>query len=141
MKIAPLSLLLAIGTLSGAAHAACNRPATPATPPDGATAPREEMVSAFKTVAQYNEEMTAYLDCLKTEHASALQARRKQGDALQNAEQREYHARELQAFEKDFATRHDSAYEELVGVVARFNQEKEEFNARVKKEKEAKAGE
>jgi hypothetical protein len=141
MKLAPLSLLIALGALTGAANAECNRPAAPGEPPDGATAPREEMVSAFKSVAQYNEQMTAYLDCLKSEHETALQAKRKEGDALKSDEQREYHARELKSFEKDFATKHDTAYEELVAFVARFNKEKDEYNERVKKEKEGKAGE
>jgi hypothetical protein len=138
MKIAHLSLLIALGALTGVANAECNRPAAPGEPPDGATAPREEMVSAFRTVTEYNNQMTVYLDCLKSEHATALEAKKKQGEALQNTEQREYHARELKAFENDFATRHDAAYEELVAIVARFNEEKDEFNQRVKKEKEAK---
>jgi hypothetical protein len=136
MKLAPLSLLIALGALTATANAECNRPSTPGQPPDGAM-PREEMVAALKTVAQYNEQMTVYLDCLKAEHETALQARQKEGDALKNAEQREYHARELQEFKKNFATTHDAAYEELVAVVAKFNKEKDEFNERVRKEKEA----
>jgi len=140
MKLAPLSLLIALGALTGAANAGCNRPTTPGDPPDGARAAREEMVSAFKTVAQYNEQMTVYLDCLKADHETALKARQKEGDTLKSTEQREYHARDVETFRKEFATTHDRAYEELLAVVARFNKEKDEFNQRVKKEKDAQGG-
>ena len=66
----PLTLAFA---LSAAAHAdsSCTYPTAPVTPPDGATATKDQMVAANKDYGRYNTEMNAYLDCLKARVGSA----------------------------------------------------------------------
>lgn len=137
MNLASASLFILALTFAGTAGAACNRPSAPASFPDGNTAPREDMVAAFKTVADYNTQMTEYLDCIKVDHDAEVKTKKQAGGKLKTAEEREYHARDLRKFEEDFTAQHNAAYDELTSVVARFNEQKAVFNARVKKEKEA----
>lgn len=46
--------------------AACPSPATPGPAPDGATATKEQMVSARRAAADFDQAITAYSQCLKS---------------------------------------------------------------------------
>ena len=67
----PLTLIFAVGT---AAHsqATCTYPRSPDTPPDGASATKDQMIAAKHDFDRYNSEMNAYLDCIKLEMDSAV---------------------------------------------------------------------
>jgi hypothetical protein len=69
-KVACLAVLIAI--VPAAAWADCVYPKKPARAPDGARAPRAEMITAKKAVDQYQADVNAYLSCLKSEHEAAM---------------------------------------------------------------------
>ena len=75
MKAASSVCLMAL-TLSLAlpALADCVYPKTPADPPSGATATKEEMIAAKKVTTQYSSEMVEYLKCLDGEADAAIAA-------------------------------------------------------------------
>ncbi len=60
----PLSLSLFV-VIAAHAESSCVYPHAPATPPDGNTATRAQMIAAKHDFDSYNTEMNAYLDCLK----------------------------------------------------------------------------
>ena len=60
----PLSLSLFVG-IAAHAQSSCVYPHAPATPPDGNTATRAQMIAAKHNFDSYNTEMNSYLDCLK----------------------------------------------------------------------------
>jgi len=66
----PLTLVFAFG-LAAHAQATCIYPQSPAPPPNGATATRDEMIAAKHDFDRYNGEMNVYLDCLNLEISSA----------------------------------------------------------------------
>ena len=60
----PLTMIFALA--SGAyAQDACTHPNSPASPPDGSTATKDEMIAGSKIVKAYKEEMDAYLKCVQ----------------------------------------------------------------------------
>src|SRR5262245_30069091 len=66
------ALILAGGLAAAQANAGCDYPVAPGKFPDGSQASKEEMLAAKKLVVKYNEEMTAYIDCTKTEFDAKL---------------------------------------------------------------------
>src|ERR1700744_6787581 len=62
----PLTLVFALGA-GVEAQADCTSPRAPENIPDGATASKDEMIAAKNDVSRYNNEMNAYLDCIKLE--------------------------------------------------------------------------
>ena len=60
-------LLVGIATLTPftAAWAACPAPAVPATPPTGATATREQMLTAQSAAKQYDAAVVAFAQCVR----------------------------------------------------------------------------
>src|SRR5688572_2110597 len=59
---------LAVGAVaSAAAWAECTLPPAPSKVPDASTATQEEMMSAMKTLKQYNTDVLNYTKCLEFE--------------------------------------------------------------------------
>lgn len=66
-RTATISLLLAALATTGAAFADCTAPDTKVYIPSGATATKDEMVTAQTAVKNLNAAVVAYSDCLKQE--------------------------------------------------------------------------
>ena len=62
----PLTLVFALGSAAHA-QATCTYPRSPDAPPDGDAATKDQMIAAKHDFDRYNNEMNAYLDCLKAE--------------------------------------------------------------------------
>jgi hypothetical protein len=63
MKIMPIAALL-VAFAAGAVYADCKIPDATVQVPDGATATKDEMVTAHKAVVAYDAAVKAYSDCL-----------------------------------------------------------------------------
>jgi hypothetical protein len=81
------------------AYAECVLPPAPSKIPDGTSASEQEMVTAMKTLKQYNGDVTVYLKCLEFE---AKQNR------LSTSEQEK---------------RHNAALSQLEKIAAQFNEQ------------------
>jgi len=114
-----LGLLILAASLSTAAYADCTYPRPPANLPDGNTATRDEMVAANKVVKQYNTDMTAYLECIKTDYDGTV--------AKLPADATEDQKKQLAA---KYAQKNDAAVDELSGVAAKFNEQLRVFKAK-----------
>ena len=118
----PLTLVFAFG-LAAHAHATCSYPQSPAKPPDGNTASRDEMIAAKKDFNRYNGEMNVYLDCLNLEMDAAPKDLSKlTPDEKKKADQEA----------KILVQRHNAAVDELQAVVGRFNEQLKIFKAKNK---------
>lgn len=115
---------LAIAGLFGAsfANAECVYPKAPASIPDGSTATEQEMVDGMKAVKEYNNQVTAYLNCLDMEMQARIDAAGAEAPPDQIAQ--------IKAIQ---AKRHNAAVEELEGHAARFNEQVKVYKARSKK--------
>lgn len=126
------SLLLALtaGTLvfGAAAHGACTYPKAPESIPDGETATQEQMVAAKKVFAQYNDDMTAYLNCIRLEYDEALAVMEKEKGAT--AEERKAIEARKQEYERKQMQKHNAAVDEVTAVVERFNEQVRVFKKR-----------
>ena len=116
-KIIGLSLLSAV--LCAPVFADCSYPKAPAKLPDGNTAALEEMMTAKKSVEQYNKDMEAYLSCIKLEHDDAI--------AKQGATATEETKKQMAIVH---AQKNDAAVDELQGVAARFNEQVRAYKAK-----------
>ena len=117
----PLTLALA---LSAAAHAdtSCTYPAAPVTPPDGATATKDQMIAANKDYGRYNTEMNGYLDCLKV----ASDALVPKDPTKLGAEEK----KKLDDQQKILVQKSNAAVDELQAAVGRFNEQLKIFKAK-----------
>jgi hypothetical protein len=117
----PLTLLFALGS---AAHsqATCTYPHAPDAPPDGATATKDQMISAKHDFDRYNGEMNAYLDCIKLEMDSSVPA---DMSKLSSDEKRK--ALEHQ---KVLTQKNNAAVDELQANVGRFNEQLKIYKAK-----------
>jgi len=117
-----LPLALAAGLSVSPAHAACTYPKAPTNIPDGATATLEEMKAAQQAVKQYDQDISAYLACLKLEHDAAIA---RAGDELTEERKQELERIQIQ--------KHNAAIDELEAVAARFNEQVRVFRERNEK--------
>jgi len=126
MKI--LSTALALGALvaANAAWAGCTYPKAPDKIPDGATASKQEMIEGMKAVRAYNDQITAYTNCLKTEHDDQVS---KIDPKLDPAKQASMKA----DLDKVLAQKNDAAVDEDQAVTERFNAQLHVFNDKNKK--------
>ena len=120
----PLTLVFAFG-LAAHAQATCSYPAPPATPPNGNTATRDEMVSAKHDFDRYNGEMNSYLDCLNLE----MDAQPKDKDLSKLSPDEKKKADQAA---KVLVQKHNAAVDELQAVVGRFNEQLKIFKAKQK---------
>ena len=93
------SLLLAgIASLTPfSAWAGCQAPSSPPSPPNGATATREQMVSAQAAIKDYNMAVATYTECARKAGASDVEVGRVIGQLEKIAQQ--FNA-ELRAFKQ-----------------------------------------
>jgi len=119
----PLVLIFALGS---AAHSqgTCTYPRSPETPPDGATATKEQMIAAKHDFDRYNTEMNAYLDCLKGEMDAATPK-----DASKLSPDEKKKADEKQ---KMLVQKNNAAVDELQANVGRFNEQLKIYKAKSK---------
>ena len=108
----PLTLVLALGA-AAVAQADCTYPRAPDKIPDGATASKDEMVAAKNDVSRYNNEMNAYLDCIKLEIQAIPKDAKMSKDDKAKAE----------AQEKLLDQKNNAAVDELQSVATRFNEQ------------------
>ena len=108
----PLTLVLALGA-AATAQADCTYPRAPDKIPDGATASKDEMVAAKNDVSRYNNEMNAYLDCIKLEIQAIPKDAKMSKDDKAKAE----------AQEKLLDQKNNAAIDELQSVASRFNEQ------------------
>lgn len=122
MKSLLAAVAIAATVLAPAAYADCTYPQPPSQLPDGSTATLAEMLAAQKVVKSYNEEMTAYLSCIKLERDSRVA---QAGDKLTKQQKQEMEAIEIQ--------KNNAAVDQLHSVADRFNAQVKIFKARDKK--------
>lgn len=122
MKSLLAAVVIAATILAPAAYADCTYPQAPSQLPDGSTATLAEMLAAQKVVQSYNEEMTAYLSCIKLERDSRVA---QAGDKLTKQQKQEMEAIEIQ--------KNNAAVDQLHSVADRFNAQVKIFKARDKK--------
>lgn len=114
-----LIAVAAAAMFSTAAMADCAYPRAPGKIPDGNTATREELVATKKLVDQYNKDMTAYLECIKSEHDAAVA---KGGSSLTEEQKQQMAAM--------YTQKNDAAVDELTGVANNFNEQVRAFKAK-----------
>lgn len=100
------------------AHAACDYPIAPGKFPDGAQATKEEMLAAKGQVVKYNEQMEAYLQCIKSEFDAKV-ATQTNVTPEQKAEMERMHGQ-----------KENAAVEEVTAVTERFNEQLRAWKAR-----------
>ena len=120
----PLTLVIALGTAAHA-NADCSYPKSPDAPPDGATATKDQMVTAAQDFKRYNGEMNTYLDCLKLEMDAATpkDPSKLSADEKKKADQQS----------KMLAQKNNAAVDELQANVGRFNEQLKIYKARAQK--------
>lgn len=121
MKLPLLALIAALGLWGAAAHGACTFPKAPQNVPDGETATKEQMVAAKQEFAKYNEDMTAYLNCIKLEYDESLASMQKEAPATDEDKQA-LEAKKLE-FERQQTEKHNAAVDEVTAAVERFNEQ------------------
>jgi hypothetical protein len=123
MKLLPAAIAVAL-VLAPAAYADCSYPPSPSQSqiPDGSTATLKEMIAAMQVVKSYNEQMTAYLSCIKLERDSRVA---QAGAQLTKQQKQEIEAIEIQ--------KHNAAVDQLQAVANQFNTQVKIFKARGKK--------
>jgi hypothetical protein len=100
------SVLTASMLYAMAATADCLLPSPPSHIPDGTAASEQEMITAMRTLKQYNEDVDAYTRCL------------------------EFQQRQNRISFEDREKRRDDALTTLATVAARFNEQVRRFKAR-----------
>ena len=117
----PLMLLFALGTAAHA-QATCSYPQSPEAPPDGNTATRDQMIAAKHDFDRYNNEMNAYLDCIKLEMDSATP----KDPSKLSPDEKKKADEQL----KILTQKNNSAVDELQAVVGRFNEQLKVYKAK-----------
>jgi hypothetical protein len=121
-RISLLAVLLASGV---SAQAACVYPQAPQKLPNGATATKDEMLAAQKSVKEYQAAVEGtYLPCLEQEKNAAV--------AALDANDPEY-AKKKAALDEVQAKKNNAAVDELQAVATRFNEEIKAYSAKNKK--------
>jgi hypothetical protein len=121
--VAVVALMLAVTGLAQA-QTACVYPQAPQTFPDGATAPKEDMVTGQASIKTYATAVQeTYLPCLEKEKVDSI--------AKLDAADEAYAQKKL-ALEEIHAKKHNAALDELQAVADRWKEEITEFKARDK---------
>jgi hypothetical protein len=112
------ALILVCGLAAAQANAACDYPVAPGKFPDGNQASKDEMLTAKKSVQKYNEDMTAYLQCIKSEFDTKVAAM----DKITPDQKTE--------MEKVQNQKQTAALEEVTAVTERFNEQLRAWKAK-----------
>ena len=127
MMTSKLAVVAALTLLAGAAKATCVYPAAPDKIPDGNTATKDEMIAAKQVVAKYNDDITAYQNCIKLETDDSIAALDKQG-AGKTAEEKKAIEAQKQEFQRKLIEKNNAALDEVTAVVQRFNEQLRAYN-------------
>ena len=114
--------LLVVGGIAQA-QAACDYPIAPGKFPDGSQATKEEMLKAKGLVVKYNEQMTAYLECIKSEFETRV------------ASQTNVTPEQKAEMERMQGQKETAAVEEVTAVTERFNEQLRAWKAKQAAEK------
>ncbi|HTV94852.1 MAG TPA: hypothetical protein VME42_02590 [Steroidobacteraceae bacterium] len=117
----PFTLVFALGTAMHA-QADCTYPRAPDKIADGNTASKEEMIASKNDVSRYNNEMNAYLDCIKLEITAATP---KDPSKLSKDEKAKADEQQRMLTQKN-----NAAVDELTAVVGRFNEQLKIYKAK-----------
>jgi hypothetical protein len=112
------ALILVCGLAAAQANAACDYPVAPGKFPDGTQASKDEMLTAKKSVQKYNEDMTAYLQCIKSEFEAKVAGM----DKITPEQKTE--------MEKVQNQKQTAALEEVTAVTERFNEQLRAWKAK-----------
>jgi hypothetical protein len=125
MKLSTHAALVTLLVACGAsARAACVYPQAPQDFPNGATATKEQMVTAQGTIKEYSKAVQeTYLPCLEQEKNASLSAL--------DPNDPEY-AQKKATIEAMQAKKHNAALDELQAVAGRWSEEIKAFNAQKK---------
>ena len=118
MKQFVSTFILGCGLAVAQANAACDYPSAPGKFPDGSQASKDEMLTAKKSVVKYNDDMTAYLTCIKSEFDTKVA-----GIANLTPEQKA-------EMEKVQNQKQAAALEEVTAVTDRFNEQLRAWKAK-----------
>jgi hypothetical protein len=121
MKSLIAALIAAWGFQGAVAHAACSYPKAPTNIPDGATATKEQMVAAKQEFTKYNDDMTAYLNCIKLESDEGLAAMQKETPTT-DEDKKALEVKKAE-FERQQTEKHNAAVDEVTAAVERFNEQ------------------
>ena len=120
-----LLAITALAALAGPVYADCSYPPPPTKIPDGNTASMQEMLDGKKAVSQYNQDINAYVACIKLEHDTAMSKIVKPGEKP-TAEQKADMAR----MEQLQVQKNNAAVDQLQSVADRFNEQVRIYKAR-----------
>ncbi len=123
MKRYVLSALILGGFAAPHAMAACEYPTAPGKFPDGAAATLDEMKAAKASVVKYNNDMEAYLVCIKSEFDAKL---------AENTSATEKQKAEMQRMQDQ---KHNAAVKEVTEVTERFNEQLRAYKAKAAEKK------
>jgi hypothetical protein len=126
MKSFPAAVAIAAAalaplTFANRALADCSYPQAPSHLPDGNTATLSEMLAGQKAVQSYNEQMMAYLSCIKLERDNTMA---QSGGKLTKKQQQAIDAIEIQ--------KHNAAVDQLTTVASQFNAQVKIFKTKGK---------
>ncbi len=123
MKRYVLSALILGGFAASHAMAACEYPTAPGRFPDGSSATLDEMKAAKASVVKYNNDMEAYLTCIKQEFDTKL---------AENSSATDKQKSEMQRMQDQ---KHNAAVKEVTEVTERFNEQLRTYKAKAAEKK------
>ncbi len=94
-----ITLAVACALGAPAAYANCQLPPAPSKIPDGATASKQQMLTAMQTIQEYNHDVQTYLKCL------------------------DFEVRQNQMSSDDQVSLHNAAVNQLQRIAAQFNKQ------------------
>jgi hypothetical protein len=116
---------------AGTAYADCTYPSAPDKLPDGRTASMSEMVTAQKSVKQFDSDINAYIACIKLEYDDSIKkVAVKPGDKPTADQQKAID--QLQAVQ---IKRHNAALDADQALADRFNEQVRIFKAKAADQK------
>jgi hypothetical protein len=125
MTTRKLAAVAALTLLAGAAKAACTYPTAPDNIPDGNTATKDEMLAAKQAVSKYNDDITAYQNCIKLETDDSIAELQK--NAKTDEEKKAVETKKAE-MDRKLVERNNAALDEVTAVVARFNDQLKAYN-------------
>jgi hypothetical protein len=114
-----LFAITALAALAGPVYADCSYPPPPTKIPGGNTATMNEMLEAKKAVTQYNNDINAYVACIKLEHETTVN---NAGDKLTKEQKAEMERVEIQ--------KNNAAVDQLQNIANRFNEQVKIYKAK-----------
>jgi hypothetical protein len=123
MKHQLLATLILAGGFAIQANAACDYPVAPGKFPDGSQATLDDMKAAKAQVVKYNNDMEAYLKCIRDEYDAKI-ASQTTATPEQKAE-----------MERVQNQKHNAAVDEVTDVTNRFNEQLRAYKAKAAEKK------